>query len=54
MNDYYQSQFDDSIKSINFDVTFSLTQFDEENVKDFVKKKYKKHLHKHFKKRLAS
>ncbi len=45
VNDYYQSQFVDSIKSINFDVTFSLTQFDEENVKDFVKKKNIKNIY---------
>ena len=36
MNDNYQSQFVDSIKNIDFDITFSLTQFDEENVKEFV------------------
>ena len=38
VNDNYQSQFVDSIKNIDFDITFSLTQFDEENVKEFVKK----------------
>ena len=32
-NDLFQSIFVDSIKNLNFDVTFSLTQFDETNVK---------------------
>ena len=36
INDTYQSIFVDSIKSLDFDVTFSLTQFDEKNVKNFV------------------
>ena len=45
INDFYQSIFVDSITSINFDITFSLTQFDEKNVKEFIeKKKYKKFL----------
>ncbi len=44
INDFFQSIFVDSITSINFDITFSLTQFDEENVKEFVeKKKIKNH-----------
>lgn len=38
-NDFYQSIFVDSIKSIDFDVTFSLTQFNEENVLDFINNK---------------
>ena len=38
-NDFYQSIFVDSVKSINFDITFSLTQFDEENVKNFINSK---------------
>ena len=38
-NDFYQSIFVDSIKSINFDVTFSLTQFNEEKVLDFINNK---------------
>ena len=38
-NDFFQSTFVDSVKSINFDITFSLTQFDEKNVQDFVNKK---------------
>ena len=44
INDFFQSIFLDSITSLNFDVTFSLTQFDEENVKKFVEeKKIKNH-----------
>ncbi len=44
INDFFQSIFVDSIASLDFDVTFSLTQFDEENVKEFVeKKKLKSH-----------
>ena len=38
-NDFYQNIFIDSVKSINFDITFSLTQFDEPNVKEFIEKK---------------
>lgn len=38
-NDFYQSLFVDSIKSINYDINFSLTQFDEENVKSFINEK---------------
>ena len=39
VNDFYQSLFVDSIKSIDFDITFSLTQFDEKNVEAFIKEK---------------
>ena len=39
VNDFYQSVFVDSIKSLNFDITFSLTQFDEQNVKKFIDEK---------------
>jgi len=39
INDFIQSVFVDSINSINFDITFSLTQFDEVNVKEFVEEK---------------
>ena len=42
INDFFQSIFLESIMSIDFDITFSLTQFDEENVKDFVEKKKSK------------
>ncbi len=38
-NDLFQSIFVDSIKSLNIDVYFSLTQFSEPNVKNFIKKK---------------
>ena len=50
INDFFQSIFLESIMSIDFDITFSLTQFDEENVKDFVEKKNQKSLYKYFKK----
>ena len=39
INDFYQNLFVDSVKALDFDITFSLTQFDEENVKSFVEKK---------------
>lgn len=39
INDFYQNMFVDSISSIDFDITFSLTQFDEENVEEFIKQK---------------
>ena len=39
ITDFYQSIFVDSIKSLDLDITFSLTQFDEQNVSDFIKKK---------------
>ena len=39
INDFYQSLFIDSIKSIDYDITLSLTQFDEQNVKNFIDKK---------------
>ncbi len=39
INDLFQSIFVDSIQSLNLDITFSLTQFEEENVEEFVKKK---------------
>tara|TARA_B100000530_G_scaffold333035_1_gene280366 strand:- start:1146 stop:2009 length:864 start_codon:yes stop_codon:yes gene_type:complete len=35
-NDFYQDSFVESIKNIDFDITFSLTQFDEKNVKKFI------------------
>ena len=38
-NDHYQSLFVDSVKSLDFDITFSLTQFDEANVKGFIDEK---------------
>ena len=39
INDFYQSLFIDSIKSIDYDITLSLTQFDEQNVKSFIDRK---------------
>ena len=39
INDFYQNLFVESIKSINFDVTFSITQFEEQNVENFIKEK---------------
>ena len=39
LNDFYQNLFVDSVKSLDFDIKFSLTQFDEQNVKSFVDKK---------------
>jgi hypothetical protein len=39
INDFYQSVFVDSIKSLDFNITFSLTQFDEINVKKFIDEK---------------
>ena len=45
INDTYQSIFVDSIKSLDFDVTLSLTQFDEQNVKEFVLEKNIKNIY---------
>ena len=39
INDLYQNKFIDSIKRLDFDITLSLTQFDEANVKQFVEEK---------------
>jgi hypothetical protein len=39
INDFYQSLFVDSVKCLNEDITFSITQFEEENVELFIKKK---------------
>ena len=39
INDLFQSIFVDSVQSLNLDITFSLTQFEEENVEEFVKNK---------------
>ena len=51
--DLNQSIFVDSIKKIRFDITFSLTQFGEKNVKEFIDKKNKKFLYKYFKKTIT-
>ena len=45
INDTYQSIFVDSIKSLDFDITLSLTQFDEQNVKKFVLEKNIKNIY---------
>ena len=39
INDFFQGLFIDSIKSIDYDITLSLTQFDEQNVKSFIDSK---------------
>ena len=39
INDLFQSIFVDSVKSLDFDVTLSLTQFDDLNVKKFIDEK---------------
>ena len=39
INDFFQNIFVDSIKSLDFDTTLSLTQFDEANVKEFIERK---------------
>ena len=38
-NDNTQSRFIDSIKKFDADITFSITQFDDYGVKNFLKKK---------------
>tara|TARA_Y100001958_G_scaffold157985_1_gene154543 strand:+ start:651 stop:1508 length:858 start_codon:yes stop_codon:yes gene_type:complete len=50
-NDLFQSIFVDSIKSLNIDVYFSLTQFSEPNVKNFIKKKKIKNFYKNISKK---
>tara|TARA_B100000674_G_scaffold496517_1_gene526952 strand:+ start:134 stop:991 length:858 start_codon:yes stop_codon:yes gene_type:complete len=50
-NDLYQSMFVDSIKSLNKDIYFSLTQFDEANVKKFVREKKIKNFYKNIPKK---
>ena len=44
--DINQDKFLESINSINFDITLSVTQFDEKNVKEFVKSKKIKNFYK--------
>ena len=39
VNDFFQSIFVDSIKSLDFDITFSLTQFGEPKVQEFIQNK---------------
>ena len=38
-NDNVQSRFLDNVKRFNADITFSITQFDDYGVKNFLKKK---------------
>ncbi len=38
-NDNTQSKFIDNIKNFNADITFSITQFDDYGVRNFLKKK---------------
>ena len=39
INDLFQSTFVNSVKSLDFDITFSLTKFDESNVEKFIENK---------------
>ncbi len=50
-NDLFQSMFVDSVKSLNCDVCFSLTQFDEANIKNFIKAKKIKNFYKNISKK---
>lgn len=50
-NDMYQNLFVDSIKALDLDITFSITQFDEENVLEFIKKKEIKNIYNNFSKK---
>ena len=45
VNDFFQSIFVDSIKSLDFDITFSLTQFGEPQVREFIKNKEIKNIY---------
>ncbi len=40
INDFYQNMFIDSLISVDYDITLSLTQFDEENVPNFIDNKH--------------
>ena len=50
-NDLFQSMFVDSVKSLNCDTYFSITQFEEKNVKKFVKEKKIKNFYKNIPKK---
>ncbi len=50
-NDLFQSIFVDSVKSLNSDVYFSITQFDEANIKKFIKNKKIKNFYKNVSKK---
>jgi len=49
-NDFFQSMFVDSVKSLDNDIYFSLTQFNEKNVKKFIKEKKIKNFYKNISK----
>ena len=50
-NDFFQSMFVESVKSLDSDVCFSLTQFNEKNVKKFIKEKKIKNFYKNISKK---
>ena len=50
-NDFIQNMFVESVKSLDNDVYFSLTQFDEANVKKFIKEKKIKNFYKNISKK---
>ncbi len=50
-NDLFQSMFVDSVKSLDKDIHFSLTQFNEKNVKKFIKEKKIKNFYKNISKK---
>ena len=50
-NDLFQSMFVDSVKSLDNDIYFSLTQFNEKNVKKFIKEKKIKNFYKNISKK---
>ncbi len=50
-NDLFQSMFVDSVKSLNNDIYFSLTQFNEKNVKKFIREKKIKKFYKNISKK---
>ena len=50
-NDLFQSMFVDSVKSLNDDIYFSLTQFNEKNVKKFIREKKIKKFYKNIPKK---
>ena len=53
-NDLFQSMFVDSVKSLDNDIYFSLTQFNEKNVKKFIKEKKIKNFYKNISKKKTS
>ena len=53
-NDLFQSMFVDSVKSLDCDIYLSLTQFDESNVKKFIKQKQIKNFYTNISKKKAS